>query len=94
MYTLSPETIKYADRLAVEKYGIPELTLMKNAAKRCYDYICPLLSSSDRIVILCGKGNNGGDGYELAGLLQKGGFDIGVINVFDCEPCTETARAV
>ena len=33
MYTLSPKTIKDADALAVSKYGISELTLMKNAAK-------------------------------------------------------------
>ena len=94
MYTLSPETIKYADSLAVSKYGIPEITLMRTAAKFCFDYILPLISKGDRIVIVCGKGNNGGDGYELASLLKKAGFDTCAINVFDSVPNTETAKTV
>lgn len=94
MYTISPETVKFADRLAVSKYNIQELTLMKNAARGCFDCIYNILRKSDRIVILCGKGNNGGDGYELARILKKEGFDVSAINVFDCEPSTETAAAV
>ncbi len=94
MYTLSPETIKYADRLAVEKYGIPDLTLMKNAAKSCFDYIYPRLSHDDKIVVICGKGNNGGDGYELARILKCEWFDVTVINVFDSTPNTDTSKTV
>ena len=94
MYTLSPDTIKYADALASEEYGISELTLMKNAAKACFDIIQSCLSKDDRIVILCGKGNNGGDGYELASILKKEGFDVTVINIFGCLPNTDTAKSV
>ena len=94
MYTLHPETTSYADSLCVQQYGISFLTLMKNAAKSCYDYIYPLISAEDKIVILCGKGNNGGDGYELATLLKKGWFNVTVINVFDCLPNSEAARTV
>ena len=94
MFTVSPETIKYADALAVEKYGISELTLMKTAASECYNAICERICKSDKIVILCGKGNNGGDGYELSGIFSSFGFDVTVINFFDCEPNTETAKTV
>lgn len=94
MYTLRPDTIKYADTLAIEKYGIPELTLMKNAAKACFDLIKNDINKSDKTVILCGKGNNGGDGYELASILKKEGFDVTVINIFACPPITDTAKAV
>lgn len=94
MYTLSPDTIKYADALAKDKYGIPELTLMKNAAKACFDIIENRLDKSDRILVLCGKGNNGGDGYELASILKNEGFDVTVINIFGCQPNTHTAQAV
>lgn len=94
MFTVSPQTIKYADALAVERYGLPDLALMKNAAKACFDYIYPLIKSGDKIVILCGKGGNGGDGYELARILKKEWFDVTAINVLDCEPNTETARTV
>ncbi|MBE6681025.1 MAG: NAD(P)H-hydrate dehydratase [Ruminococcaceae bacterium] len=94
MYTLSPKTIKDADALAVSKYGISELTLMKNAAKSCHKYIYTLITKNDRVTILCGKGNNGGDGYEIASLLKNDGFDITVINVFDTIPGTDTAKHV
>lgn len=94
MFTVSPETIKYADELAVKKYGIADLTLMKNAAKACFDYIYPRLSHKDKIVVICGKGNNGGDGYEIARILHKEWFNVSVINAFDCEPNTETSKTV
>jgi len=94
MYTLSPETIKYADKLAAEEYSIPELTLMRNAAKSCFDYIEKCITKEDKMVILCGKGNNGGDGYEIASLMKTSGYDITVINVFDSTPSTETALTV
>lgn len=92
MYTVSPETIKHADALASEKYGIPELTLMKNAARACFIHVPYSLGS--KIVILCGKGNNGGDGYKLAAFLKKFTYKVAVINVFDCIPNTETAQKV
>ncbi len=94
MYTLSPQTIKYADTLAVEKYGIADIDLMRNAAKNCFEYIYPNLSHDDKTVILCGKGNNGGDGYEIASIFKRELFDVTVINVFDVPPVTETAKTV
>lgn len=94
MYSLSPDTIKYADALCCEKYGISELTLMKNAAKKCFSHVTSVSKHKNKIVIICGKGNNGGDGYELATLLHNALFDVKVINVFGCEPNTTTARAV
>ena len=94
MYTVSPDEIKNADALAVSKYGISELTLMKNAARGCADIICRIASRKDRIVILCGKGNNGGDGYELASIFGKLCLNVAVINVFDCEPTGKTAFSV
>ena len=94
MFTLSPETIKYADALAVSKYGISDITLMRNAAKSCFEYIIKRISKNDKIAIICGKGNNSGDGYEISSLLNKAGFDVSVINAFDCPPVTETSRTV
>lgn len=94
MYTLNPNTIKLADAIAVKDFGISELILMKNAAKSCFEYIYRSISSDDRIVILCGKGNNGGDGYEIARILKKEWFNVTVINVFETPPVTPTAMQV
>ena len=94
MYTLAPSVIKEADKLATEKYGISGLTLMKNAAKSCFDIIFPLIRHDSKIAIICGKGNNGGDGYELASLLKREYIDVNVIKFFGCEPQTGDALAV
>ena len=94
MYTISPESVKLADRLAAEKYGIPEIRLMKTAAFHCRSNILDNSCQSDSFVIICGKGNNGGDGYALASLLAEIHYDVTVINVFDCTPVTECAKEV
>ncbi|MBP3581108.1 MAG: NAD(P)H-hydrate dehydratase [Clostridia bacterium] len=94
MYSVAPQAIKLADSLAGSEYGISELTLMKNAASACFNALYGKISSKDSIVILCGKGNNGGDGYELCRILKKEWFNVTCINVFDCEPSTQTAKAV
>ncbi len=56
------------DRAAVEEYGIPSIVLMENAALRVVEFLeakfAPLRDK--KIVILCGKGNNGGDGLAIA----------------------------
>lgn len=94
MYSVTPETIKYADYIAGSKYGQSVLTLMKNAARACFNELYGKLSSNDKIVILCGKGNNGGDGYELCRILKKEWFNAVCVNVFDCLPTTDTAICV
>ncbi len=86
MFTVSPEEMKKADMLSDTEYGVRELTLMKNAAKGCADVIIPFISEKDKIVILCGKGNNGGDGYELCTILDGMGYSVCAVNILDTEP--------
>ena len=67
---LTPEQMGAVDKATIEA-GIPGLILMENAAHRCVEYLqekfAPL--GSQRIVVVCGKGNNGGDGLAIARLL-------------------------
>lgn len=56
------------EKAAKEKYAVPQFIMMENAAKAMADFILEHCSGS--VVIACGKGNNGGDGYALARLLQ------------------------
>ena len=67
MKVLTAAEMREVDRLTMER-GIPGIVLMENAAHRVVEAMAerfrPL--SAQRIVVLCGKGNNGGDGLAVA----------------------------
>lgn len=67
--------MREADRLTTERYGIPSLQLMENAGAAVADYLRQTFSdlSSRNILVLCGKGNNGGDGFVVARRLRERG---------------------
>ena len=66
---LTREQSRALDRLAVEKYGIASLVLMENAGRGCVD-VLERLGIDGPAVILCGKGNNAGDGFVIARHLE------------------------
>ncbi len=77
MKILTPEQLREVDRLSTEKYGIPSLLLMENAGMRVAEVLDNQFENLESltIAILCGKGNNGGDGFAVARqLIQKGCF--------------------
>src|SRR3989442_7689826 len=77
MKILTPEQIREVDRLSTEKYGIPGLILMENAGMRVAEVLEDRFDNIEdlTVAILCGKGNNGGDGFVVARqLIQKGCF--------------------
>jgi len=69
------------DRLTIEEIGIPGVVLMENAARGAVrvflDHFAPPLNS--RVLILCGRGNNGGDGYVMARYLSEAGLKVTVL---------------
>ena len=76
------------EKLVKEKYAVPEFLMMENAARAMADFILDF--APERVVILCGKGNNGGDGYAVARLLHNK-CEVSVISVEP--PAAEEARA-
>jgi ADP-dependent NAD(P)H-hydrate dehydratase / NAD(P)H-hydrate epimerase len=73
---LTAAEMREVDRLTIENYGIPSLTLMENAACAVFDVIQEKMGGSvtgRSFLIFCGKGNNGGDGAALARLLSEAG---------------------
>jgi NAD(P)H-hydrate epimerase len=79
---LSAEQIREIDRLTVENYHTPSLLLMEAASAACIDAIRARLDgdlSSRKALILCGKGNNGGDGAALARAMSRAGMHCSVI---------------
>ena len=72
MKVLTAEQMREVDRLTIED-GVPSIALMENAAHRVVEEMVREFDPIDRqsIVILCGKGNNGGDGLAIARLLHE-----------------------
>ena len=65
---LTAAQMREADRVTVEERGVPGLVLMENAGARVYELLehCFAPLREQHIVVLCGKGNNGGDGFVVA----------------------------
>ncbi|MCI7767086.1 MAG: NAD(P)H-hydrate dehydratase [Oscillospiraceae bacterium] len=79
MHIATPEQMKMAEANAVSK-GNSYLGLMENAGKSAAEEICRNFFSVNgkRALILCGKGNNGGDGFVIARLLNEKGISVTV----------------
>ncbi len=76
MKVLSRESMKEADRQTIEKFSVPGAVLMETAGLRVVEFIRSNLPDSNRVVILAGPGNNGGDGLVVARLLKKAGVSV------------------
>ncbi|HTK25353.1 MAG TPA: NAD(P)H-hydrate dehydratase [Pyrinomonadaceae bacterium] len=78
---LSAKEMREVDRLTTERYGIPSLILMENAAQAAACIIREKLGGTvdgSSILVMCGRGNNGGDGAALARVLWQQGADVEV----------------
>lgn len=68
------------DRRTIEEYGLPGLVLMENAGRAVADAAWDLLpADGGRVLVLAGKGNNGGDGFVAARHLSARGVEVGVL---------------
>jgi NAD(P)H-hydrate epimerase len=90
LYTTSQT--RQLDRIAIEEFGIPGLVLMERAGRAAFNRITQEYGSSASVLVLCGTGNNGGDGYVVARLLREIGIHVQVIATG--EPETADAATV
>ncbi len=66
MKIVSATEMREIDRATSERFGVPSLTLMENAGAAVANFILSDYPKGERIGIICGKGNNGGDGFVAA----------------------------
>src|SRR6266403_1220785 len=80
MRILNAAQMREADRRTVDDIGIPSLVLMENAGRQAVAAIEAMYSDlGDRqVAVLCGRGNNGGDGFVVARTLLQRGVDVSV----------------
>ncbi|RLS54127.1 MAG: NAD(P)H-hydrate epimerase [Planctomycetota bacterium] len=77
MRPLSELELREIDQRAIEQYGLPGVVLMENAGRGCAEVITRHWPRG-KVVICCGKGNNGGDGFVIARHLDSAGWSVQV----------------
>ena len=78
MKIVTAEEMREIDRLTTEKYGVPSLTLMENAGTAVAEFAQKHFEFRT-VCVICGKGNNGGDGFVAARKLKAAGKKVSVI---------------
>src|ERR671934_1047508 len=80
MRVLNSAQMRDADRRTIEEIGIPSLVLMENAGRQAVAAMEAVYSDllDRRVAVLCGRGNNGGDGFVIARTLVQRGADVAV----------------
>ena len=80
MRILNAAQMREADRFTIEDIGIPSLVLMENAGRQVVAAMEAAYESrlGGRVAVLCGRGNNGGDGFVIARTLAQRGVDVSV----------------
>ena len=82
---LSRAQVREVDRRAISEFNIPGIVLMENAALGAADVACDMLDGEcvGQVLILCGGGNNGGDGLAIARHLHNRGADVSLALTID-----------
>ncbi len=77
-YLFTAEQIRSWEQFTIEHEPISSIQLMERASLACFDWIANKFAQTQHFSILCGYGNNGGDGLALARMLHHAGFDVDV----------------
>jgi NAD(P)H-hydrate epimerase len=85
MLHLTRAQVREIDRRSIERYHIPGVVLMENAARAAADAACDMLDDNcvGEVLVLCGGGNNGGDGLAVARHLHNRGADVSLALTID-----------
>jgi hydroxyethylthiazole kinase-like uncharacterized protein yjeF len=84
MKIVSAAEMREIDRSTSERFGVPSLTLMENAGSAVARFVLSDYPQAERVSVICGKGNNGGDGFVAARKLLEAGRAVRVLLL--CHP--------
>lgn len=82
-YIVNSQEMKAIDNYSIKRMGIPSLVLMERAALSVVDVMIKEIQKTDRILIICGTGNNGGDGIAVARILEQLGYKSDIMILGD-----------
>lgn len=93
MKILTAQEMRAVDRATTERLGVASLDLMRNAGGAVARFVLREFSACERIAVLCGKGNNGGDGLVAARALAAAGRKVSVMLLGTPDELKGDARA-
>lgn len=82
-YIYSVAAVREMDRTTIEDHGVPGYTLMTRAGEAAFDAALVRFRSATSWQVVCGAGNNGGDGYVVARLAAERGIRVSVLTLVD-----------
>ena len=92
MKIVTADVMRREDLAATEKFNIPGIVLMENAASETVNFMEKEIGLCDKkTVVVCGGGNNGGDGLAIARKLFCKGYDVQIYTAFEREKMTDSA---
>jgi NAD(P)H-hydrate epimerase len=92
LFTLTRAQVRELDRRAIDEFGVPGVVLMENAGRGAAELLLRLNPERQRALVLCGPGNNGGDGFVIARHLQNHGLEVDVLLFGEVENLSPDAR--
>ncbi len=91
-YLPDGEQMKKADQYTIQQIGVPSVVLMERAALKIVEVLEEKKKDLRRPLIVCGSGNNGGDGFAVARLLAEKGCHVDVLFTGRESSMTEECR--
>ena len=79
MKITTADEMREIDRVTTARFGVPSIDLMENAGSAVAQFILEHYRHANRIAVICGKGNNGGDGFVVARKLHRAGRVVEVL---------------
>jgi hydroxyethylthiazole kinase-like uncharacterized protein yjeF len=83
MKIVTSTEMREIDRVTSERFGVPSLTLMENAGSSVAEFALSAYPSAKTFGVICGKGNNGGDGFVIARKLHEAGREVRLLLLAD-----------
>src|SRR5581483_412066 len=83
MKIVTSSEMREIDRVTSERFGVPSLTLMENAGTAVAEFALSSYPNATSFGVICGKGNNGGDGFVAARKLHEAGREVRVLLLAD-----------
>lgn len=84
--------MKAADQYTIQKLGVPSLELMEHAAQACVQVLEDEKVDLSHVCVVCGSGNNGGDGFAISRILQNNRYSVETFCVGNPEHYTEETQ--